>query len=77
VNGTLVEHWSTIKVVEYQLGSADWLARLQTSPFRDLPRYGREPMGHIAVQDHGDRVAYRSIKIRAVAASLMQAGAER
>jgi hypothetical protein len=76
VNGTLVDHWlNGIKVVEYQLGSADWLARLQTSPFRDLPRYGREPMGHIALQDHGDRVAYRSIKIRAIT-SLTQAGAE-
>jgi hypothetical protein len=48
----------------YELGSADWLARLQASPFRDVPGYGREPRGHIALQDHGDRVAYRSIKLR-------------
>jgi len=53
-----------VKIVEYELGSEDWLARLQASPFRDVPGYGREPLGHIAVQDHGDRVAYRSIKIR-------------
>jgi hypothetical protein len=65
VNGNRVEHWlNGVKIVEYELGSTDWLARLQVSPFRDAPGYGREPRGHIAVQDHGDRVAYRSIKIR-------------
>lgn len=60
-----VEHWlNGVKVVEYELGSADWQARLAVSPFRDLPGYGREARGHIALQDHGDRVAYRGIKIR-------------
>lgn len=65
VNGAHVEHWlNGVKIVEYELGSADWQTRLSASPFRDLPRYGREPRGHIALQDHGDRVAYRSIKLR-------------
>jgi hypothetical protein len=65
-SGGNVEHWlNGTRIVEYQLGSADWLARLQASPFRDVPTYGREPRGHIALQDHGDRVAYRAIKIRA------------
>jgi hypothetical protein len=64
-NGARVEHWlNGVKIVEYELGSADWLARLATSPFRDVPTYGREPRGHIALQDHGDRVAFRSIRIR-------------
>jgi len=64
-NANLVQHWlNGVKIVEYELGSADWLARLQASPFANLPRYGREPRGHLALQDHGDRVAYRSIKIR-------------
>jgi hypothetical protein len=65
VNGTHVEQWlNGAKVVEYELFSADWLARLQVSPHRDSVRYGREPTGYIALQDHGDRVAYRSIKLR-------------
>lgn len=60
-----VEHWlNGVKIVDYELGSADWLDRLGRSPFRDAPAYGREPRGHIALQDHGDRVAYRSIRIR-------------
>ena len=64
-NGTHVEHWlNGVKIVEYELFSADWLARFRASPHRDAPLYGREPRGYIALQDHGDRVAYRNIKIR-------------
>ena len=42
----------------------DWQKRLQASKFKDLPHYARARRGHIALQDHGDRVAYRNIKIR-------------
>jgi len=67
VNGAHVEHWlNGVKIVEYELGSADWLSRLANSPFRDAQAYGRVPRGHIALQDHGDRVAYRGIKIRVI-----------
>ncbi len=66
-NGARVEHWMNgVKIVEYEIGSADWLARLAAGPFRDVTTYGREPRGHIALQDHGDRVAYRAIKIRSL-----------
>ena len=64
-NGAHVEHWMNgVKIIEYEIGSADWLARFQASPHRDAAGYGRESRGFIAVQDHGDRVAYRNIKIR-------------
>jgi hypothetical protein len=64
--GPRVEHWMNgTRIVEYEIGSADWLARLQTSPFRDFPRYARELRGRIALQDHGDRVAYRNVKLLA------------
>jgi hypothetical protein len=66
-DGNHVEHWlNGVKVVEYELGSADWQARLLASPHRDAPRYGREPRGHVALQDHGDRVAYQGIKLRVI-----------
>jgi hypothetical protein len=64
-DGARVEHWlNGVKVVEYELGSADWRARLEASPFRGVETYGRFARGRIALQDHGDRVAYRAMKIR-------------
>jgi hypothetical protein len=66
--GTHVEHWlNGVQVAAYELGSPDWQARVAASKFRRWPGYGRAPAGHIALQDHGDRVAYRNIRIRAVA----------
>jgi hypothetical protein len=65
VNGSHVEHWlNDVKVVEYELGSADWLARVKPSKFNDWPEYGRPKRGHIVLQDHGDVVAFRNLKIR-------------
>jgi hypothetical protein len=65
VHGSQVEHWlNGIEVAAYQLGSTDWVARVAASKFREWPGYGRAAAGHIALQDHGDRVAYRNIRIR-------------
>lgn len=67
VNGSHVEHWlNGVKVVEYELGSADWDARVKASKFATMPLYGRSPRGHIGLQDHGDRVEFRNIRIRAL-----------
>jgi hypothetical protein len=38
--------------------------RVQGSKFAPHPRYGRNAQGYIGLQDHGDRVAYRNIRIR-------------
>jgi hypothetical protein len=65
VRGPHVEHWlNGKKVVEYELWSADWNGRLAKSKFTRWPGYGLAKTGHIALQDHGDRVAYRNIRIR-------------
>jgi len=65
VRGNHVEHWlNGTKVVEYELGSPDWKAKVEASKFKQWPGYGRAASGHIALQDHGDRVAYRDIKVR-------------
>jgi hypothetical protein len=65
VNGAQVEHWlNGEKIVEYELWSDDWKQRVQDSKFKDMPRYGLMRTGHIALQDHGDWVAFRNIRIR-------------
>ena len=65
VNGNDVEHWlNGQKIVAYQIGSPDWEAKVKGSKFADWPGFGRAARGHIVLQDHGDRVAYRGIRIR-------------
>jgi hypothetical protein len=63
--GPHVEHWlNGVKLLEYELWSADWEARVKASKFGKIPMYGRAKRGHIGLQDHGDYVAYRNIKIK-------------
>lgn len=64
--GPHVEHWlNGQKVVEYELGSADWRARVAKSKFGEWPNYGRAPRGHIGIQgDHNGALAIRAMRIR-------------
>jgi hypothetical protein len=65
VNGNKVEHWlNGQKVVEYELGSADWTAKVAASKFSQWPGYGKAARGHIGLQDHGDRVWFRNIRVK-------------
>ncbi|HEV2532413.1 DUF1080 domain-containing protein [Phenylobacterium sp.] len=60
-----VQHWlNGKKVVEYDLGSADFKARVAASKFKQWPQFASSATGHIALQNHGDDVAFRSLKIR-------------
>lgn len=64
-NGNMVEHWlNGTMVVSYERYSDDWNARVADSKWVDHAEYGRRDSGHIALQDHGDRVWYRNIQIR-------------
>ena len=63
--GTHVEHWlNGVKVVEYELFSPDWEQRVKESKFVKYPKYGRALRGHIGLQDHGDPVWFRNIRVR-------------
>jgi hypothetical protein len=65
VRGPHVEHWlNGVKVVEYELWTGEWERQVRGSKFKDYPRYARARRGHIGLQDHDDRVAFRNIKIR-------------
>jgi hypothetical protein len=64
-NGAHVEHWlNGVKVVDAELWSPEWERLVAASKFREWPTFGRARRGHIALQDHGDWVAYRNIKIK-------------
>ena len=68
VRGPNVEHWlNGVKVVEYELWSDDWKARVAASKFAAWPAYGWNDRGHIGLQDHGDTVSFRHMRIREIA----------
>jgi hypothetical protein len=66
VAGSHVEHWlNGQKVVEYELGSDDWRARVAASKFRKYPHYGLAQKGYIGIQgDHDGSLAIRHMRIR-------------
>ena len=65
VTGSHVEHWlNGFKTVEYERGTQLWRALVSHSKYVDWPRFGEAAKGHILLQDHGNRVSFRSVKIR-------------
>jgi hypothetical protein len=66
INGAHVEHWlNGQKVVDYQLWSPDWKAKVAASKFKDWPNYGLAKRGHIAIQgDHNGALTIRNARIR-------------
>jgi hypothetical protein len=62
-----VEHWlNGMKVLEFKRGSDDYRAHIAASKFKATPAFGEAARGRILLQDHGDAVAFRSIKIRSL-----------
>jgi cytochrome c len=60
-----VEHWlNDRKLVEVQMFNNNWNTMIANSKFKDMPGFGRYKKGKIALQDHGDPVWFKNIKIR-------------
>ena len=66
VRGNRIEHWlNGVRVVSCRLGSKDWNSRVSESKFREREMFGKAPSGPIVLQDHGYKVWFRNIRIRA------------
>ena len=64
LRGNHVEHWlNGEKICEAEIGSEDWNARVAKSKWAKVASYAKEPKGHIDLQDHGDKVEFKNIKI--------------
>ena len=65
--GSEIEHWLNGKLVsESSYGDDAWKTKVAATKFKQWPLFGTFAKGHIALQDHGDRVWYRNIRIRAL-----------
>ena len=62
-----VQHWlNGVRVARYDMNSADFKARVAGSKFKAWPTFAASPSGAIALQNHGDAVAFRNVKIRPI-----------
>ena len=63
--GMHVTYWlNGVKTVEFERGSKEWKELVATSKFKPIPGFGELKEGHILLQDHGNQVHFRNLKIR-------------
>jgi hypothetical protein len=68
--GTRVSHYlNDLRVLEYELNSPELAGAIEKSKFKGIERFGKLQKGHILLQDHGDPVWFRNIRIQRLEAS--------
>ncbi len=69
VQGVHVEQWlNGVKTVEFEMGSDDLKARIAKSKYAKAANFGVKAKSPILLQDHGDEIAFRNLKLRVPAA---------
>jgi hypothetical protein len=67
VNGNKVEHWlNGTKTVEFEFGSEALKTLIAKSKYKNAAGFGVKKKGPILLQDHGDAVEFRNLKLRAL-----------
>jgi hypothetical protein len=65
IKSGVLTHWlNGFKTAECRIDDDNWKQMIAGSKFKQWSGFGVQPRGHIAIQDHGDEVAYRNIKVR-------------
>lgn len=61
------EFWlNGYKLVEFEMHTDEWNKMVANSKFKDMPDFGKATKGRISLQDHGDQVWFRNIKIKEI-----------
>ena len=67
VKGNHVQHWlNGLMTVEYERGTPAWKELVATSKFKTSPGFGEVKEGRLLLQDHGNIVSFKNIKIREI-----------
>lgn len=65
VNRGHVEHWlNGVRTADYQMWTPEWEKLRAVGKWKDFPGYGRAKKGKLGLQDHGNKVWFRNIKVR-------------